>query len=102
MGKDFYENRSEFAEVLDDVSLDFDMKDYIAKVKENKYNDSLDEIFATVYAFYTGSVALYNYVSGESLSISADYEPIVAELQNLDYAELNLRCWETVLYTSEE
>ena len=29
MGRDFYENRPEFAEILDTVNLDFDIKDVL-------------------------------------------------------------------------
>lgn len=73
MGKDFYENRPEFAEILDAVSLDFDIKDLM-------FNGPEEQLSQTRYtqpcmaAFAAGVLAILKkegiqpeYVAGLSL-----------------------------------
>ena len=80
MGKDFYENRSEFAEILDAVKLDFDIKDLM-------FNGPEDKLSQTRYtqpcmaAFAAGVLAIL-----KKEGVSADY---VAGLSLGEYSALH-------------
>ena len=73
MGKDFYENRSEFAEVLDAVSLDFDMKDLMfngpeEQLSQTRYTQPCMAAFAAgVTAVLKQEGIVPDYVAGLSL-----------------------------------
>ena len=73
MGKDLYENRSEFAEVLDAVSLDFDMKDLMfngpeEQLSQTRYTQPCMAAFAAgVTAVLKQEGIVPDYVAGLSL-----------------------------------
>lgn len=73
MGKDLYENRLEFAEVLDDVSLDFDVKQLMfegpeEQLSQTRYTQPCMAAFAAgVTAILKSEGIVPEYVAGLSL-----------------------------------
>ena len=73
MGKDFYENRPEFAEVLDAVSLDFDLKELMfhgpeEQLSQTRYTQPCMAAFAAgVTAILAKEGIVPSYVAGLSL-----------------------------------
>ena len=73
MGKDFYENRPEFAKILDAVNLDFDIKDLMfngpeEQLSQTRYTQPCMAAFAAgVTAILTKEGITPDYVAGLSL-----------------------------------
>jgi len=73
MGKDFYENRPEFAEILDAVNLDFDLKELMfqgseEKLSQTRYTQPCMAAFAAgVTAILKKEGIVPDYVAGLSL-----------------------------------
>lgn len=73
MGKDFYENRPEFAKILDAVNLDFDIKDLMfngpeEQLSQTRYTQPCMAAFAAgVTAILTKEGIVPDYVAGLSL-----------------------------------